>query len=116
MVFKRNNTEWLHISHGHVKAFIKALVTDALINKSASGKLKEISDNSKIPNSFSNPKKDPSVDFIFESNGDLLFQGYLVIEAGNLPALGLELTKYAFQNGIFTSEPHFAEFITKLHN
>jgi hypothetical protein len=38
--------------------------------------------------------KDPGNNFVFEANGDLLFQGYLVLEAAQLPRIALELAKY----------------------
>lgn len=116
MLFKKDNTEWLHISHGHVKAFIKTIITDALINRSESGKLSALCAEKNIPTKNSSPMKDPGVNFKFEANGDLLFQGYLIIENGNLPAIALELTKYAFEVGVFPSVPSFAEWVTKLHN
>jgi hypothetical protein len=63
-------------------------------HRSQPGYLYALAQEKGIPFRNSSPMKDPGVDFIFEPNGDLLFQGYLVLPGIHLPRVALELTKY----------------------
>ena len=125
MVFKRNGSDWLQVDHTHLHAYLRNIITDAFINRfsfhqlnialiiliidhrSESGYLKPFAEEKGIPTKNSSPMKDPGKDFVFEANGDLLFQGYLVLETTHLPRIALELAKYLY---IFPLFPLFFMF------